>query len=151
MSSYHFTSETVSCPHLGRFLTFLSKHVIFFVDLVRGSGLGVCVCVRMCQTSMRTHSLRSAVPSLKRAHYVPNMFVSEVGIWVSVCWEQGLATGEHGVERCFREPRRARYIHCNDCEQICSERFALKRVRLAFSSLQRSAVGGAKQRNATFC
>ena len=44
VSSYHFTSETVSCPHLGRFLTFLSKHVIFFVDLVRGSGLGVCVC-----------------------------------------------------------------------------------------------------------
>ena len=145
MSSYHFTSETVSCPHLGRFL---SKHVIF---LSIRSGDLVWVCVRMCRTSIHTHSLRSAVPSLKRAPSVPKMFVSEVGIWGSVCWEQGLATGEHGVERCFREPRRARYIHCNDCEQICSERFALKRVRLAFSSLQRSAVGGAKQRNATFC
>ena len=123
-------------------------------DIFCRSGPGIwfgCVCVRMCQTSMRTHSLRSAVPSLKRAPSVPKMFVSEVGIWGSVCWEQGLATGEHGVERCFREPRRARYIQCNVREQICSERFALKRVRLAFSSLQRSAVGGAKQRNATFC
>jgi len=60
VSSYHFTSETVSCSHLGRFL---SKHVIFFVDLVRGSGLGVCAYV----SNINTHPFFTISSSVTQA------------------------------------------------------------------------------------